>query len=168
MSILEQSALLNEVHGADAIIHVTGTGLGRCSLQRWKTFLAEYTLPEIEYPMIALQTAGRAKIRRIGTRQRLSNDYVMPGDMTIIPRMKKIDWYVNGAVDVATITFENPEACDRLQNLYYRFRSQSADQNHVGSFNNSYIYATCNHLISIVSDASDVSQDYIDTLLRGV
>ncbi|MGD9660386.1 MAG: helix-turn-helix domain-containing protein [Porticoccaceae bacterium] len=168
MSILEQSVLMNQVHGAEAIIHVTGTGLGLCSLQRWKTFLAEYTLPEIPYPMIAIQTAGRAKNRRISKNMRLSSDYVMPGDMTIVPRMQKLDWYVNGEVDIATITFENPETCDHLQKLYYGLRSQSADQNHVGSFNNSYIYATCNHLINILSDPDKVNQDYIDTLLRGV
>lgn len=164
----EQLEMVNRSHGATAIVSGYGNGLGSCSIHRWRTFLKEYTVPELPYPMIALQTAGRAKIRRVDQNDHLSDDYVMPGDLTIIPRGQAVRWFVNGDVDVAALMFDHHATCEHLQNIYYQQRCAQTNSNLVGSVSNSYIYATCRHLIKILSDDGAVAQDYLDTIFRGL
>ncbi|MCK9504449.1 MAG: helix-turn-helix transcriptional regulator [Porticoccaceae bacterium] len=168
MSIIDQSEVINRAHGIKAFIEESVTGLAPCFIQRWRGYLGEYDIPKLRFPMIALISGGRAKIRRIKSSRTLSIDYAMPGDITLIPRDQDMRWHVNGEVDVIAFTFENPETCDHLQNVYNKILSQSRNKHYVGSFTNAYIFTTCNHLTNILSDPESVSRDYIATQVQAL
>lgn len=169
MSILEQAKIMNEVHGCEASAHIIGSGLGACSLQRWQGFLHEYTVPKLKYPMIAWKTAGRVKLRTVKENQIVSEDYVMTGDMAIIPRQQEVKWIVNGEVCVAAIIFDNQDTCDHLQTLYNAAQTTLNNFTQIGSFTNTYIYTACNHLLNAISDERNyISQEYIDTFLKSI
>lgn len=167
MNIFEQAMIMNGVHGCEANIHITGVGLGQCSLQRWQGFLHEYTVPKLHHPMIAWQTAGRVKLRIIQENNALSEDYVMPRDMAIIPRHQEMHWFVHGEVIVGAIIFGNKETADHLQALYDTNHRPLDTPNPVGAFSNTFIYTACNHLLNAKSDPkNNLSQSYIDAFFK--
>lgn len=161
MSIEKQIDIINTAHNSEAIFSHYGKGIGRCSIHRWHATLAEYTVPKLPFPMIAIQTSGRAKIRRIDNKKTRSTDYVMPGDMTIIPQMIDINWAVNGLVDVICIIFENEDTCRRLMDIYNNNKHTTTDNIFVGSFNDSLIYSTSKHILFSLSETEDPPFNYI-------
>lgn len=170
MSVIDQAEIMNIVHGAKAVTHIVGAGLGACSLQRWRVYLPEYTLPALKYPMLAFQIAGRARIRRVLDGRDESQDYVMGGDFTIIPKMKELQWRVHGYVDIAVLIFENKETCKHLERLYYKHRQATNGQVQVGAFSNSLIYSSCIHLFNIYNRkmSSAFFEEYFNATFRSL
>lgn len=169
MSIFQQAKTMNDVHGCEASVHVSGLGLGECSLQRWQGYLHEYTVPNLVYPMIAWQTSGRVKLRTVEKNKTFSEDYVMPGDMAIIPRNQEVHWSVHGEVSVGAIIFGNRETADHLQSLYHTGHNQLSQNNHIGAFSNTFIYTTCNHLLNALLDEDNQApQEYLDTFFKSL
>ncbi|MCK9504458.1 MAG: AraC family transcriptional regulator [Porticoccaceae bacterium] len=168
MTILTQSEIMNDAHGKKADVFYLGTGVGRCVVQRWIVYLSEYVTPPMEYPMIALQMAGKARIYRLGKNKELSADYVISGYMTIVPKNREIHWAVNGEVDVASFIFEDEGTCNRLQAAFETIKlGQAGRDNHIGVFYSSYLYNACDHLVRLLLSARE-SPDYFNAVLRGI
>ncbi|MGD9662205.1 MAG: helix-turn-helix domain-containing protein [Porticoccaceae bacterium] len=165
MSILDQAQLMNTIHGSNPISHIIGSGLGTCSLQRWSVYLKEHSIPKFTYPMIALQIAGPAKIYRTNRKKKLSADYVMSGDIAIIPADQALGWSINGQVDVAVLIFENLNTRNSIEKVYKNIQTQKGDSNRVGSFSDPYLFSVCNHLLNIFDSEQIETPDknYINT-----
>ncbi len=164
MSIKQQLNIINQAHGAEAIFSHYDTGVGNCSIHRWHAALTEYTMPKLPLPMIAIQTSGRAKIRRVDENDGRSADYVMPGDMTIIPKTIEMNWAVNGLVDIICIIFDSHDTCKRLMEIYDNAKTTTTDKIFVGSFNDSFIYATSKHVLSALSAPETLPNNYISPI----
>ena len=160
----QQVSLINAAHGVEAISSDYGVGVGKCSIHKWHTLLTQYTVPELPFPMIAMQSSGRAKIRRMDSNNSVSTDFVMPGDMTIIPSHSELTWTINGVVDVSCIIFEDEQTCNRLMALYNNSRSSNSDNIHVGSFTDSFLYSGIQHLFDVVASPNPIPDNYINSL----
>ncbi|MGD9661547.1 MAG: helix-turn-helix transcriptional regulator [Porticoccaceae bacterium] len=168
MSIFEQCEIMNRVHGSDAVDYLMGKGVSNCTIQRWSSFLTEYNTGELEYPILALKLSGHAKIRRVVNGQALTHDYVIPGDIIIVPSMIDQRWSIHGQVDIAVITFENSQVCHFLNNLYARIGAQDVMNNRINSFSDSFIYSTCQHLLDIPIDTNHgfITEEYLNSVFR--
>ena len=115
--------------------------------------------------MIALQIAGPTKIYRTDKMKKLSADYVMPGDVAIIPANQELGWAINGRVDIAVLIFEHPDTRESLEKIYENILLKKDGYNRVGSFSDSYLFSTCNHLLTIF-DSEQInipSENYINS-----
>lgn len=168
MSIFEQCEIMNRVHGSEAVDYLAGKGVSNCTIQRWSSFLTEYNTGKLRYPILALKLSGHAKIRRVVDGQALTSDYVIPGDLIIVPSMIDQRWYIHGKVDIAVITFENPAVCRFLNDFYNKISAQDINNNRISSFSDSFIYSTCQHLLDIPSDTNHgfITEEYLDSVFR--
>lgn len=159
----QQVEILNKAHNVKAVSNSYGKGVNNCSIHKWHGHLTEYTVPALALPMIAIQTSGRAKVRRINNNHTFSVDYVMQGDMTIIPSNVELSWAINGVVDVTCIIFENSQTCERLMEIYENAQTATIDKMFVGSFTDSFIYSTCKHLLNVLSNPETIPENYVNT-----
>lgn len=164
----QQAEIINQSHGIKAVLQYNGKGLGPCIVQRWQGYLGEYNIPQLAFPMVVMVAGGRAKIRRKDGGRRLSLDYAMPGEITLIPRNQKMNWHVNGEMDVISLIFGSEKTCNHVQAFYDRIARQYGDQDFVGSFTNNYIFTNCNHITNILMGSSTRESHYINLHLEAL
>lgn len=167
-SISEQAEIINLSHGFKAVLQHEGVGLEACLIQRWQGYLGEYNIPSLEHPMIAIVAGGKARIRRQLFENELSLDYAMPRDITLIPRKQPMRWHVHGDMDVISVIFSNGKTCQRLQDLYNKISHQFGNENFVGSFTDTYIYSSCDHITNVLLSAEEIDARYVDVHLQAL
>lgn len=172
--LIEQAEIINKAHRLTPKIQYQSPLKGGCIIQRWQGFLGEYIVPKLTYPIIAVISGGKAKIKRIRDNQQLSGDHAMPGDIAIIPRNQTMSWRVNGEMDIITLTFADDGICNLLQNIYERLSDTKTHPMYVGAFTNSYLFTNSNHLTNVLCEKGalenkDSTQDeYIEAHLHTI
>jgi len=166
--LMGQAETINQSHGIKAALQYDGQGIGPCIVQRWQGYLGEYSIPQLDYPMVVMVAGGRAKIRRRNCEKRLSMDYAMPGEITLIPRNQDMNWHVNGDMDVISVIFGSEKTCDHIQGIYDRIARQYDQPDFVGSFTNNYIFTNCNHITNIMMADNMQGSHYIDLHLEAL
>ena len=168
MTIFNQSKIMNRVHGGEADVTIIGKGEGQCSLQSWVSYFGEHSTGELEYPILALKLSGHAKIRRVINAQVVSHNYVMPGDLIIVPSKQDQTWRIQGEVGIAVLTFDNKEVCDFLDQLYLKIINRSLEKDPFGAFTDPVIYAACKHLLNTpaILTENEIHAPYVNTTFR--
>ena len=166
MSLLEQAKIINLAHALEPLVQYQSPQWGGCIIQRWCGFLGEYQIPPLNYPIIAIISAGRAKIKRRGEGAQISADHAMPGDIALIPRGEDLAWRVNGEMDVITVTFASDSICNLLQGLYQNIADKVDNKKYVGSFNNNYLFTNAKHISNVILSRDSIQDDYIESHLN--
>ena len=168
ISLLEQAEIINRAHALDPSVQYHSPLWEGCIIQRWRGFLGEYQTPPLSYPIIAIISAGRAKIKRKGENAQLSADQAMPGDVALIPRGKAMAWHVNGEMDVITVTFASDAICNQLQDIYEHIADKVDGTKYVGSFTNSYLFTNANHISNVILSQESNRGEYIESHLHAM
>ncbi|BFM06805.1 helix-turn-helix domain-containing protein [Halioxenophilus aromaticivorans] len=128
--------------------------------------MGEYKVPALNYPILAVISAGRAKIKRLADNTNLSTDHAMPGDVALVPRQQEMSWRVNGEMDVITITFADSDLCNLLQHIYQKIGDKITNTAYVGSFNNTYLFTNANHISNVLLSGDPNLESYVDAHLQ--
>ncbi len=168
MSLLTQAEIINSAHALAPIVQYQSPLWDGCMIQRWRGFFGEYQTPPLSYPIIAIISAGRAKIKRRGEGTQLSADHAMPGDIALIPRGQNMAWRVNGEMDVITVTFASENICNLLQDIYEHIADNVDSKKYVGSFNNNYLFTNANHISNVILSGESNNKAYIESHVQAL